>query len=1627
MAERNYELCWYCQVDNGEPTTSTKLHMRFKNDEEGLKKSYENVVSQFKSLLKYDQLPEGSFIDSFAKDISVEDYGALLCKKNAVWHTLCRSKHDKQKVERAQKKYTKCETREAANPSSVKTRRSCTNKDVKESCNDSPSNDVNPDEEPCLICGEKGERRWGGCHKAATLGIHEKVWAAAKILQETILLAKLSAGDMVAIDAVYHLRCLVRLYKKADSVRDGLSNCNDRDKLLQQQVFVELQDYIESFRGTDQVIPMTEVCKMYHERMKDLGIFISVHTTRLRQKLLQSIPDLEAVKNKARHWDLLFNESLAAAVVELKRQESATDKVTILMKAASILRSAIFKSRENTKSPLKGNLGETPEEMKVFLSLLLNGSQVRQGQEIKGTVKVIGSLGQLISYNTSSKRQGNTDILRHSKKSETPFPLYLGIQTYLTTGKEIMDKHHHNGLMPSYDTIKRFATDIANTLIDKWRSDGVVLPPNAIKNVFICFGLDNIDWNAVNPLAQLLSTLHGTIFVVHFFPDRDEPYLMIEIAETQKGKKTVQELPESYTKIDYKYNLQTSDKYTIPPENQDPVVIRNLGLEHPLLDDCLLEPQKQWLNDCKVSLQKENLEKDEYITWGAYYASNSKAPEGPNMRSYPTPIHLEKASEPAMLAHLMMLAETMTEKLNPGQTPWIETDQPLYEKLKRLQQKYPEKFGENKFLITMGSLHTEKCLWSASGEFVNGSGYTSALTSSGVCTSGVAESIVSVSSILRTRYIKQVFVVAIEILKQRAYLDYLENAETETDINREGQKQDTGIHPVEFSEVTSTVEEDILVVGEDKEHILNEGDNTSKGVLSYDDWLNKKCKDQPQSDFWNKAQELDLYILQFVKTLRDGDFLCYRAVLDSLMKWIMALDRNNYKRDVPIMLRDLSLLEERHPALYVEFVENKRFVGQKTQNPFSRLPIDQCNEQIIDWLKNESAVIGNLDDPATVRRDQVARPELAQIVKALENGFDSTKQEDRKHHEQYPSMQKKFRKDVLALADAFVELGGNMFSEKSGHLYDLVNKVIMPAEVVECVRNIKSIGQLKYNKLLKERIIEKTCPISDTIPNTALKLFKYGLTKKNQISNPKTPEAAAKEQLQQIVDIVTAYQCKRTIAILSHESSEIPPTLTSKGIMHHGQKSDLLACIIPTEQSELPTQAENNQEEAQAPMILPNSSCTAAIFDGAVIVQFLRPTPDIKNIEMYINNIFMDYIVLFYHKGYNRLDLIYDCYEEFSNKGEMRESRGTGKAIKVELSTKRPGDWTAFLRVSANKIALFRLIAQYLLDHLEVPAGCVFVVTIGRKAVSKPATYDISDITPCTHEEADVRIFLHVAHAVSNGHTNIFIRTNDTDVVVLAVAALARLNEVLEDIVIGFGVSNKKTHKSMKYIEISEVMDFIGASRALALPGFHAFTGCDTVSSFWKRGKKLAWEVWNMYPAATQLFRALSSPVENIETLTPLQPILHAFVNKLFGLEGETVDEARFRGIVFNGKDFTTIPPSSDALNQKLLRTALQAGHMWGNMFIKQPAVPPLSDWGYVLQCQSVPRPLWITKPILSRKNCKQLSTCRCQTGECRPPCTCSRYKITCTPLCGCNAMCSHSQNVLSELSEDYKAICDKC
>lgn len=149
-----------------------------------------------------------------------------------------------------------------------------------------------------------------------------------------------------------------------------------------------------------------------------------------------------------------------------------------------------------------------------------------------------------------------------------------------------------------------------------------------------------------------------------------------------------------------------------------------------------------------------------------------------------------------------------------------------------------------------------------------------------------------------------------------------------------------------------------------------------------------------------------MFIFQFVRACRSGDFNLYIETLDRLMPWIMAMDHTHYSRNVPVHLRDMATLQEQHPALYIEYLQG-HFVGQKTDRAFSRLPLDQMHEQMNDWLKNEAGIIGNLDDPRTVRREQVARPEMARLLRELEQ--DGTGMVDEKHHEQFHKYQQNFQ------------------------------------------------------------------------------------------------------------------------------------------------------------------------------------------------------------------------------------------------------------------------------------------------------------------------------------------------------------------------------------------------------------------------------------------------------------------------------------------------------------------------------------------------------------------------------------------------------------------------------------------
>ena len=94
-------------------------------------------------------------------------------------------------------------------------------------------------------------------------------------------------------------------------------------------------------------------------------------------------------------------------------------------------------------------------------------------------------------------------------------------------------------------------------------------------------------------------------------------------------------------------------------------------------------------------------------------------------------------------------------------------------------------------------------------------------------------------------------------------------------------------------------------------------------------------------------------------------------------------------------------------------------------------------------------------------------------------------------------------------------------------------------------------------------------------------------------------------------------------------------------------------------------------------------------------------------------------------------------------------------------------------------------------------------------------------------------MFVHLADAVTKGFNKVLLCTVDTNVVVLAVAAAARIN--VQELWVAFG-----TAKSW-HIPVHDITRSLGPSKSIALPMFYACTGYDTVSSFGTKGKKTSW------------------------------------------------------------------------------------------------------------------------------------------------------------------------------------------
>ncbi|KAL8586163.1 hypothetical protein ACOMHN_057725 [Nucella lapillus] len=289
-------------------------------------------------------------------------------------------------------------------------------------------------------------------------------------------------------------------------------------------------------------------------------------------------------------------------------------------------------------------------------------------------------------------------------------------------------------------------------------------------------------------------------------------------------------------------------------------------------------------------------------------------------------------------------------------------------------------------------------------------------------------------------------------------------------------------------------------------------------------------------------------------------------------------------------------------------------------------------------------------------------------------------------------------------------------------------------------------------------------------------------------------------------------------------------------------------------------------------------------------------------------------------------------------------------------------------------------------------------ITDGEAVLSKPLLPDQTSLAPCNHEEADSRMLLHASHAAHHGHHAIFIRTVDTDVVVLVVS-LAQELQPEDKLWLAFG-----TGQSFRYLAAHEIAAGLGREKACALPMFHALTGCDTVSSFARRGKKTAWAVWTVLPELTEALLLLSSAPRDIPD--DAIRIIERFVILLYDRTSKCTDIDKARRKIFAKKNnVQLIPPTKAALEEHVKRAVYQGGHVWGQTLLPAPELPPPTNWGWSRTGEGQYTPYWTRLPEAAH-SCIELVSCKCKKG-CVRRCKCKKAALQCTALCVCEGDCT--------------------
>ncbi len=412
----NWDLCVLCQEETVEILKCPAISAR-STEGAGYKTLAENLeafdrISCLPGTLKLSRLDEGMGIE------------ATFRLHKAKWHDSCRLQFNKTKLQRAEKRKMPNEPNPEPNPRKF----TCLSREHE-----------HHSMETCFFCGKSADG--DTLRNASTFEVDIHVRQCALKLQDKPLLAKLSAGDLIAQEAKYHPQCLASLYNKARDAKEPESSVDDINHGI---AFAGLVSYIEEVHMDSFIAPvfkLMDLVNLYRTRLEQLGTHETgrIHSTKLKNRILSYFPDMNA-HIQGRDVVLICNKDVGAALKKACEHDTDNDAVHLARAAKIVRKKDMLKMKNEFSGSFDAHSQEKSEPVSLLelVSMVLNGTNITTQLSSASMPQPAITLSQLLMYNCSTHQSKAATTARHSQQRETPLAIYLATMIHTKTRKRAL-------------------------------------------------------------------------------------------------------------------------------------------------------------------------------------------------------------------------------------------------------------------------------------------------------------------------------------------------------------------------------------------------------------------------------------------------------------------------------------------------------------------------------------------------------------------------------------------------------------------------------------------------------------------------------------------------------------------------------------------------------------------------------------------------------------------------------------------------------------------------------------------------------------------------------------------------------------------------------------------------------------------------------------------------------------------------------------------------------------------------------------------------------------------------------------------------------------------------------------